>query len=134
MSVESRLLEWRRRATTHLLEEEKTVYAPLRGNEVDDDSNEGSSDDESDGESDDESAGGDDGVGDGDDDVVEEDAVKEENQTRFLLGLSTTTTTTTEAGNNNNQTEGMASTTTVTRRQIRTTNQRAGTFSDPILL
>jgi hypothetical protein len=90
VSVESRLLEWRRRATTHLLEEEKTVYAPLRGNEVD---NDGSSDEESDGELDDETVGekDEDGGGDGDDDVVEEDAVEEENQTRFLLGLSTTT-------------------------------------------
>ena len=59
VSVESRLLEWRRLTMNHKAEEEKTVYAPLRD------------------------------VCDLDDDLEEEDTDAEENQTRFLLALGT---------------------------------------------
>lgn len=90
VSVESRLLEWRRRATTHAPDEEKTVYAPLRQiHEVGDedlqpmdtggDFDSGTGDYEDESLLEDKGANDADGIG----------AVAEENQTRFLLGLDT---------------------------------------------
>eukprot|EP00531_Pseudo-nitzschia_arenysensis_P006309 CAMPEP_0116154918 /NCGR_PEP_ID=MMETSP0329-20121206/22033_1 /TAXON_ID=697910 /ORGANISM="Pseudo-nitzschia arenysensis, Strain B593" /LENGTH=807 /DNA_ID=CAMNT_0003651923 /DNA_START=167 /DNA_END=2590 /DNA_ORIENTATION=- len=84
VSVESRLLEWRRRAKSHAQKEEKTVYAPLRhfseknnGNENDDGSEQmieedGIQSNEKENSNDSEDS---------------EDAA-DENQTRFLLGIS----------------------------------------------
>lgn len=90
VSVESRLLEWRRRATTHAPEEEKTVYAPMRRNDkiaekdIDDDNDDRnhnycSDDDES------KTKGGEETGS-----KESSDSIEEENQTRFLLGLTTT--------------------------------------------
>lgn len=102
VSVESRLLEWRRRrrglatgvsrASTNdnqdeveIDEEEKNIYAPLRfTNNNDDDDADSSSSSSSSVRSDDKSFVAEEGGGGIDND----DEADEENQTRFLLGLS----------------------------------------------
>ena len=80
MSVESRLLEWRRRAKTHASEEEKTVYAPLRHSQ--DNNNEEAEIDglttSADKDKQEEKYDGND----------EGETAVEENQTQFLLGLA----------------------------------------------
>lgn len=83
VSVESRLLEWRRRAKSHAPKEEKTVYAPLRHSNLKSD-DDGSDDDASvdltsSNESIEEDTNG---------QHHDSEAVAEENETRFLLGLS----------------------------------------------
>eukprot|EP00536_Pseudo-nitzschia_multiseries_P008035 jgi/Psemu1/287532/fgenesh1_pg.197_\ len=80
VSVESRLLEWRRRAAAHAPSEEHTVYAPMRKNDPAVSNRSDYDDERSVLETKETNNGG------GDDDDVEE-----ESQTRFLLGLSTRT-------------------------------------------
>jgi len=132
VTVESRLLEWRRRATnTHASEEEKTVYAPLRTNKGDDDDDD--DDDMLVDESDDNSTGKKDGEAGNNNDVIEE-----ENQTRFLLGLSSSsrrsdTTTNTTTRLNNNMAAGLAQQNN-TNESENSNNHAEGTAFDPILL
>jgi len=93
VSVESRLLEWRRRATTHAPEEEKTVYAPLRhshDNDNDDDDASGQMMEDDDNLDIDSSEVGDERKKNSND-TDDNGDIAEENQTRFLLGLTTST-------------------------------------------
>merc|ERR1712238_483891 len=131
VTVESRLLEWRRRATnTHASKEEKTVYAPLRTNKGDNDDDD---DDMLEKELDDNLAGKKDGDAGNNNDVIEE-----ENQTRFLLGLSSSsrrfdTTTNTTTRLNNNIAAGLPQQNN-TNESESNNNDAEGTAFDPILL
>jgi len=122
VSVESRLLEWRRRAKSHSQKEEKTVYAPLRhfneehkneGDENDDASEQMIEEDEN--PSKDE---------EGSDDSQ---AVAEENQTLFLLGMASSSAEATTSHGYDAGTEDMETTFVLNMAT-------AGTAKDPIEL
>ena len=122
VSVESRLLEWRRRAKSHSQKEEKTVYAPLRhfneehkneGDENDDASEQMIEEDEN--PSKDE---------EGSDDSQ---AVADENQTLFLLGMSSSSAEATTSHGYDAGTEDMETTFVLNMAT-------AGTAKDPIEL
>ena len=78
VSVESRLLEWRRRAKSHAPKEEQTVYAPLRHS---------SSKSKEDDDTSDEPIDADNSLEEDEGAAISnnEAAVAEENETRFLL-------------------------------------------------
>ena len=89
VSVESRLLEWRRRATTHAPDEEKTVYAPLRQSHDNDDDCASRQMMEDDDNHNADPHEVEDGSKKNSNDTDDCGDVAEENQTRFLLGLTT---------------------------------------------
>jgi len=100
VSVESRLLEWRRRAKTHASEEEKTVYAPLRhSHDADDDHSQSEQRMQEHDDIDSDQSVEDDRKVESSKDTEDSEGIAEENQTRFLLGLTTSSAETEVTGN-----------------------------------
>jgi len=100
VSVESRLLEWRRRAKTHASEEEKTVYAPLRhSHDADDDNSQSEQRMQEHDDIDSDQSVEDDRKVESSKDTEDSEGIAEENQTRFLLGLTTSSAEAEVTGN-----------------------------------